>query len=241
VIHIVMGRAIDFVALAHDVARDLAPTHVLLELARRLPVIFHQPGKVPFQLTFADGNPLAIPTLTPTATSAPAESRIDGLRGRLISSATYWALARHTMALAGPDDTVFATGEDVGIPLATARAGMHDPPRLLVTVHNIRRPRVSVAFRLFNTLQHVSEWVTPAPAQGAYLRSLGIPDTHIHMPPEQTDTLFYTPLGANTPPAALNPRPLIVSVGLERRDYRAQSTSWGSSWPWRSSPFITWP
>jgi glycosyltransferase involved in cell wall biosynthesis len=219
-IHIVMSRPLDFVQLAADVAADQSPTHVLLELARQLPLVFHQPGLAPFQLVFSESDPLAVPSRALFTESVPALSRIDSLRSKLISRPDFWALARHAVSLAGPDDTLFCTGEDVGIPVATACAARRNPPRLLVTAHNIRRPRAAVAFRLFNTLNHVTEWVTPAPSQAAYLRSLGIPQSCIHMPPEQVDSRFYTPLSANDSPLPLNPRPLIVSVGLEQRDYR---------------------
>lgn len=220
-IHIVMSRQLDFVKLATDVAHDLAPTHVLLELARQLPLTFHQPARPPFQLAFSDPSPLAVPTLAIVTESVPHVSRVDALRAKLVSRAEHWALARHVLGLAAPDDVIFCTGEDVGIPVATAcAAAKRGAPRLYVTAHNIRRPRVSVAFRLFNTLHHVAEWVTPAPSQAAYLRSLGIPDSCIHLPPEQTDTRFFTPQAATGRVTGINPRPLIVSVGLEQRDYR---------------------
>jgi glycosyltransferase involved in cell wall biosynthesis len=219
-IHIVMSRSVDLVKLAQDVATGSAPTHVLLDLARELPLTFHQPGRAPFQLAFPSSDPLAVPALAVVTDSVPTISRIDALRAKLISRPEHWALARQVASLTGPDDTIYTTGEDVGIPLATACAGRRDGPRLFVTAHNLKRPRIAVAFRLFNTLNHVTEWITPAPTQATYLRSLGIPESCIHVPPEQTDTQFYNPLGVHDPPLPLNPRPLIVSVGLEQRDYR---------------------
>lgn len=220
-IHIVMSRQLDFVKLATDVAGDLAPTHVLLELARQLPLTFHQPARPPFQLAFSDSSPLAVPTLAVVTESVPQVSRIDALRSKLIGRSEHWALARHVVGMTGPEDVIFCTGEDVGIPVATACAAARKrAPRLYVTAHNIKRPRVAVAFRLFNTLYHVTEWVTPAPSQAAYLRSLGIPESCIHLPPEQTDTRFFTPQAAGERPRTINSRPLIVSVGLEQRDYR---------------------
>lgn len=45
---------------------------------------------------------------------------------------------------------------------------------------------------------------------------LGVPESRLLMLPEQTDTAFFTP-GTPTPDKR---RPIIASVGLEKRDYR---------------------
>lgn len=231
-IHVVLSRQVDFPQIAADVAADRAPTHVLLELARQTAVTFHTLEQPPYQLGFSNGRQGsaagAIVEQITVGTTAPSVTHIDTLRSKLISRPPLWALARHAAAFAASDDTLFATGEDVGVPLAVACAGRRKspPPRLVVTAHNINRPRARIAFRFFDTLSHVSAWLAPSPVQAAYLRSLGVPDEMVSVPPEQTDTRFFTPAFApQTYPSAWGApdrsrRPLIVSVGLEQRDYR---------------------
>jgi glycosyltransferase involved in cell wall biosynthesis len=219
VIHVVLSKTLDLARIAAEAAADKAPGHVLADLAKAAPTAFHMPG----------GDRAAAPT------------HVDTLRAKLFGRPDLWALARRVAAAAGPDDVVFCTGEDVGIPVAAVLAHRPSAPRLAVFAHNLNRPRARMALRVFRCLPAVTHWLTNAQTQAAFLTgTLSVPAADVHLIPEQTDTGFFTPgprplltfappapashpALAPSPPAADGPaprRPIIVSVGLEQRDYR---------------------
>jgi glycosyltransferase involved in cell wall biosynthesis len=192
-IRIVTSKPLDIDTLHQEIAAGKRPRHVLLDLANRLSATIEMP---------TDG---IHPNLA------------DRFRGGFFSTPALWAFARKLLADAAPQDTLFCTGEDIGIPLAAGCAARSHPPRLVVTVHNLDRPRGRLALRLFHAARGVHEWLTPAQTQADFLIHAGIPTTRVHVIPEQTDTAFYRPSGLQTP---IDERPRIVSVGLEQRDYR---------------------
>ena len=192
-IRIVTSKWLDANKQLKEIAAGERPRHVLLDLA----------AKVSARIDMPDD------TLHPTMD--------DSFRGRLFSNPHLWAFARKTLAESGPDDTLFCTGEDIGIPLAFYRRTQKNPPRLVVTVHNLDRPRGRFALRWFRAARAVDLWITPAQTQADFLiHHVGIPAHRVRVIPEQTDTTFYHPPETPIP----HERPIIASVGLEQRDYR---------------------
>ena len=191
--HLLLGKSLDFSQIQQDAAADVAPGHVLADLAQRLHAQIHHPG-------------------------TERISTVDMILGRIISTPQLWAWAHRLAPQLGADDIVFTSGEDVGIPLATACRRQKDKPKIIVTAHNLDRPRGRGALALLRCGQSVDLWLTNSQQQRKFLQG------YLHLPParvpwiaEQTDSHFFRP--AATPRVA-NARPLIASVGLEQRDYR---------------------
>lgn len=146
-----------------------------------------------------------------------AVTAFDRIRGKLIGSPQHWALARRLVEQVGPDDTIYCTGEDIGIPVAALCARRWPVPRVVIFAHNLDRTRARAALAIFRCRDRVALWLTNAPHQATFLREvLEIPADRVTLVPEQTDTGFFTP----GPPSSGKTRPIVASVGLEKRDYR---------------------
>ena len=90
-------------------------------------------------------------------------------------------------------------------------------PKIVVHFHNIDRPRGRLALKLFGLADKIDLFMACASPQTNFLRSyLGIPESRILVLLEQTDTQFFTP----GPVSGEKKRQTVVSVGLEKRDYR---------------------
>jgi glycosyltransferase involved in cell wall biosynthesis len=193
-LRIVTSKWLDVDKLLKEIAAGERPRHVLLDLAKKVSARIDMPDD----------------TLHPTIG--------DRYHGRLFSTPSLWALARKIVTESGPDDTLFCTGEDIGIPLAFYCRSKPNPPCLVVTVHNLDRPRGRFALRWFRAAHAVDLWITPAQTQADFLiHHAGIPAKRVRVIPEQTDTSFYHSSETTVP---AHERPIIASVGLEQRDYR---------------------
>ncbi len=190
--HLALGRSIDLEGIARDAQAHKCPRHVMWELSQRLGAMIHRPGAYPI-----------LP--------------LDRMRAKIIGRPAHWALARALSSQLKSDDLIFCTGEDVGIPIATLCSEERERPKIVVFIHTINRPRACLALKLFCVSDRIHLFVTSARPQADFLRRyLRRPETRIYMLPEQTDTTFFTP-GPALPDKS---RPMIVSVGLEKRDYR---------------------
>ena len=169
-----------------------SPRHVMWALARRLEATVH-------------------------STKGLTGARLDRLRSKIAGAPGHWALARSLARTLGPDDLVFCTGEDVGLPIAATLGGREGGPKVVVFVHNLDRARGRAALKLFRSARRVDRFVTNTSVQADFLRVyLGLPPSRVVLLPAQTDTRFFTP-GEALPGKV---RPVIASVGLEQRDYR---------------------
>jgi len=190
--HIALGRHQELDQMEHAAAEGKSPRHVMWSLARRLGAAVH-------------------------STKGLAGTWLDRLRSRIAGAPGHWALARSLNRSLGPDDLVFCTGEDVGLPIAATLGGRKGGPKIVVFVHNLDRPRGRAALKLFRSARRVDLFITNTSVQADFLRDdLGLPPSRVVLLLEQTDTRFFTP-GAALPDKA---RPVIASVGLEQRDYR---------------------
>lgn len=154
--------------------------------------------------------------------SSPPPRLTDRFWGRLLPTPALWA---HTAALAGrlgPDDAIYCGGEVPGFHLATRLAGGSRGPRLSVFVHNVDRPRTRALLRVARLGSRVGRFLACAQPQVDFLHAMGVPPEQAVFLWDHTDTRFFTP----GPASADKPRPCIMSVGLEQRDYRtvAQAT-----------------
>lgn len=190
--HIALGKPHDLARIAADADQDLYPRHAMRELSQRLPAAVHMP-------------------------QGHAVLGVDRVAARLIGQPVQWALARALASNLGDADTVLCSGEDIGVPLAVWCGIRRRRPKIAVIIHNLDRPRGRLAFRLFDLGRRIDLFITNTHPQTDYLyHRLPQPTRRLYQLPEHTDTRFFTP-GPATPEL---PRPIITSVGLERRDYR---------------------
>ncbi len=190
--HLALGRALDLDAIAQNAQAGQCPRHVMKALSLALEATVHQSETAPVLL-------------------------IDKIRSKISGSPEQWALARKLATQLTSKDLVFCTGEDIGIPIAALCGAKRDRPKIAVFVHNLDRPRGYLSSKLFRLAHRIDLFVTNARPQADFLHhKLHLPESQIYLLPEQTDTHFFTP-GSPTPGKT---RPTIVSVGLEKRDYR---------------------
>lgn len=195
--HIAFGRPIDLEAIHLDAQAHKCPRNGTAALAAHLGATIYQPGTDSIQ-------------------------RRDYLWTKLAGRPEHWALARRLAEHLTANDLIFCSGEDVGIPIATVCGDRRDRPKIAVFMHNIARPRGYLASQWFRLGDRIDLFVTNARPQADFLRrTLRIPESRIYVLPEHIDTAFFTP-GAQKPHKV---RPIIVSVGLEKRDYRTVATA----------------
>lgn len=125
-------------------------------------------------------------------------------------------------------DLVYATGEDVGFPLAVMmRLFRARQPRLLIRleqpVYGRTAPR-QLAYQLFArfALRRIDKVICRTTAHLQYLNSVvGVPMDALCFAPENADPSFYSSETTSERPAraVALPSPYIVSAGLEMRDY----------------------
>ena len=188
--HIVLSRPTDLRTIRRQAEQGLNPRHSMAALADSLGATVH------------DGSGLE-------------PSRFD----RVIAALTrtkplWWAIARKVRSEMAPNDAIFCTGEDIGIPVAAlcgGRRGAH----VAIMTHYIDRPKGLLAIHAFRLRYKVALFFTVAEQQAEFLRRVLKDKSKVQFVWDQTDTQFFSPAAT----AAVNKRPVIMSVGLEQRDY----------------------
>jgi glycosyltransferase involved in cell wall biosynthesis len=190
--HIAHSRPLDVVKIAADAQAGQAPDHAMRLLSLKLGAQIHTPED--------------------------SEAKLgDHLPAMILGSAAYWSLGRRLRAKLTRADVLFCTGEANGIPLATVLGSQHQRPKTAIFFHSAHRPRVRTALKLFRSTETIDLFISNCSTQIEFLRQhLQLPDERLLFLSEQTDTQFFSPGLAS----ASKSRPLIVSVGLEKRDYR---------------------
>ena len=146
-----------------------------------------------------------------------AVSFADSLRAKLAGPESLWAMARDIAARVAPGDVVFCGSEAGGLQVAEACAGRRDKARVGIFVHNLDRPRGRLALRLFSIKKNAELLMACSELQTSFLRRfLGADESQVEFIWDHTDISFFSP----GPASPAKRRPLIVSVGLEQRDYR---------------------
>lgn len=190
--HLVLSSPLDLEQVDRNAQLGKCPRHVMWGLSQRLKAQVHLPGKDPITTG-------------------------DYMRARILGQPHNWALARRLSSQLTGNDVVFCNSEDVGLPIATLCGALPDPPKIAVFIHTGHRPRSRAAFKLFHARERISLFITNCRPQVEFLHHyLRLPSHRVFMLPEQTDTHFFSP-GAPLPGKQ---RPIIASVGLEKRDYR---------------------
>jgi len=191
--HIALTGANDFVEIERLAANMQRPRHSVPVLARRLGAKLYQ-----------------------TNLDAPTPSLTDRLRARLIGSPQGWSFAREMASRLGRNDVIFCLDAEVGVPMAATLRGRSNRPKLVVYLHNLDRPRGRVGGSLFGIADCVDLFTSCCSSQLEFVQNrLGVSKDRTLLLLNHVDNKFYTP----GPPTPGKRRPLIASVGLERRDY----------------------
>jgi glycosyltransferase involved in cell wall biosynthesis len=217
-LHIALSKSLNFPTILAEAEADRAPNHILLNLAEKIPLTFHIPGAPPL---FAD--PAHPPRMPHCLAPAPAltPTLADNLRAKLFPPAHLWAHARKILQQTAPTDTIYATGEDIGLPLAVLAKKRKNPPKLTCFIHNINRPRAKALLALHRPLKTIHTFFSNTDIQLDFLNIFHhIPQHRLILLPEQIDTQFFRPPAELRTQDSRLATPLIVSVGLEQRDYK---------------------
>ncbi len=179
-------------AVAEQAARHECPRHAMALLADALQAQVHEP------------------------IDARAEG-LDRLRARLAPGDPLWAMARALKSRTGPGDAVFFSSEAGGLQFAAICDDAATRPRIALFVHNVDRPKARLAMKLWDFRSRVDLFLACSQRQVDFLRGfLSLPPERVRHVWDHTDTRFFTP----GPVSADKQRPLVVSVGLEQRDYK---------------------
>ncbi len=144
-------------------------------------------------------------------------SPLDSLRAKLAGPASLWAMARNLARQVQPGDVVFCGTEAGGLQVGKVCSGLRHKPKVSMFVHNLDRPRGRAALRLFGIRKNVELLVACSELQISFLRRfLRTDESQVRFIWDHTDTAFFSPGAASR----TKKRPLIVSVGLEQRDYQ---------------------
>lgn len=191
--HIVAGRLFDLEKTANEAENGLCPRHGLVDLANMLDAKFHGPDE-------------------------PKTILADKFLSKLAGRPDIWAMSRRLARGEIKDgDVVFCTGEDVGLPLAAMCYRRGVKAKVASFIHNIDRIRAKVALRVLRTSPAMSLFFAVSRHQTEFLSNhLGVPDRKLKLVWDMSDLDFFTP----GPKTRKSDRPLIVSAGLEQRDYR---------------------
>jgi glycosyltransferase involved in cell wall biosynthesis len=190
--HYVIHKAIDLEGFTREAEAGLCPRHGFAMLEKRLDAIVHKPGSDPI-------------------------NSIDRLLSKIHGRPEVWAMARALRKQFAPEDVVFCSGEDVGLPIAAICGGHRDSPKIAMYAHNVNRPRARLLLKWLGLVRRINLFFTNNKSQIAFLHDyLGLPESKVHLMSEQTDVKFFTP-GPASPDKV---RPIVASVGLEQRDYR---------------------
>jgi glycosyltransferase involved in cell wall biosynthesis len=142
---------------------------------------------------------------------------LDKLRAMVAPPVSLWGLARKVHTETAPGDVVFCSSEAGGLQLAALCGNRSRRPRLALFVHNVDRPRAHFALKFWRMAKSVDLFLACSATQVVFLREfLRLPEDRVRHVWDHTDTRFFTPGPVSTGKA----RPLVVSVGLEQRDYK---------------------
>ena len=196
--HLALSRDINFDQFEQEAKLGRCPRHIMVSIKKRLNAKVHSP--IQQKISFA-----------------------DKLLSKLSSRPEHWALARKIADEVGENDVVFCTGEDIGVPVAVMCAKKSTRAKVVVYFHNIDRVKGKLTLKLFGLANKIDIFMACTSYQTKFLAHyLNLPESKIFLLLDQTDTQFFNPGKASQD----KKRPTLVSVGLEKRDYRllAQAT-----------------
>jgi glycosyltransferase involved in cell wall biosynthesis len=190
--HLALGSQLNLENINREAQQGKRPRHVMWTLSQELGATIHTPGND--SILF-----------------------VDRLRSHLISKPEQWALARSLAETLDGDDVIYCTGEDIGIPILALCGAKPNRPKIVVFFHTVNRLRVRASLKLFRAWERIDLFVSNTQPQiDLILRYLQVPKNRVYKLPEQIDTRFFSP----GPVSADKQRPIIASVGLEKRNYK---------------------
>lgn len=190
--HLALSTCVDLEVINRDAQIGKCPAHTMFDVSRLLKAKINQPSQY-FSL-------------------------IHLVPAKIIELYQYWALAYKLSNTLTKNDVIFCTDEKVGLPIAALCGGREKGPKVVLFIHNLNRPQGRLALKLFEIGKRVDLFMTASPQQAEFLRNyLDLSENRICLFSYQpTDISFFM-----AKPASLHKsRPLIVSGGLEQRDYR---------------------
>ena len=190
--HIVLSRPKDLVEVSKTAKEGLNPRHAMAELKRELNAIVH------------DGSDIAPNWFDKTIAALTRMSPLC------------WAIARKLRKEVGAGDVIFCTGEDIGLPVALLCGGLQDV-HVTFMCHLIDSKKKQLALSLFRARERVSVFFVVSKKQESSLSQyLKLGEDRVKFLWDQVDTNFFSP----GPISTTKTRPVIASVGLEKRDYK---------------------
>ena len=173
-------------------ARGQGPRHAIWELEKELGATVHEPD-------------------------ASSIAGVDKLRALVAPPGSLWALARRVRSRTRQGDVVFCSTEAGGLQVAAVYGTKEVRPHIAIFVHNVDRPRARFALQWWRMAQKIDLFLACSEIQVEFLRRyLKLSNDRVRFIWDHTDTRFFSP----GPGSIVKKRPLIVSVGLEQRDYR---------------------
>ena len=154
-----------------------------------------------------------------TPESYPIEVKlIDKIRAKLTASPENWAFARAIAPQFTAEDIVFCPGEEIGIPLVSICSSLEKRPKIVVWFHRITGLRSRIALKLFRIGRFVDYGIVCSRLNQNFLQNyLNLTEEQIFFWWYPINVDYFTP---KTETTSRKQRPLIVSCGLEQRDYR---------------------
>jgi len=133
---------------------------------------------------------------------------LTGRRNAMLSLRHVAAALRHLRGHAA----VFSDGEHLGIPLALAMDVLPSRPHVVIG-HWLTRSKKRAFFRVLRAHRHMTRIIVHSRTQLEIAATeMGIPRDRLHFVPYSADTEFWHPI-------ARDEERLVVSAGLEHRDY----------------------
>jgi glycosyltransferase involved in cell wall biosynthesis len=189
--HIITHRQLNLAQQTQQAAIGESPRHAIQLLADELNAAIYEP----------DGSPASV---------------TDRWRAFVAPPPALWTLARRVRSAALPGDVVFCMSEGGGLQLAAVCPYGPLRPGIVVFVHNIDRPRARFALRWWRMVRKIDLFLACSENQVDFLRQfLNLPEDRVQHIWDHTDTHFFSP-GQQSP---TKKKRLVVSVGLEQRDY----------------------
>lgn len=109
---------------------------------------------------------------------------------------------------------IYATGEDVGLPLGALMALARDHGRITMVVHNAGTSKRRAAFRLLGHAPYRGLICLGSMQREVLLRDCRLPERKVHRLHNWLDHRFYAPAGLPDGQGEF-----VLSVGMENRDY----------------------
>ncbi|NVD45288.1 glycosyltransferase family 4 protein [Qipengyuania atrilutea] len=145
---------------------------------------------------------------------------LDKVRSQFIGTPELWGYARELTRQFTAKDVVYCPDEEVGLPLAALCSQNQNGAKIALMVHNVDRPRARLTLKSSAACRSAAMYLAVSHRQLTFLeRTIGIDASRTAFVADQTDMRFFTP----GPPNPQKVRPLLVSAGLEKRDYAVLS------------------